>query len=259
MKLTFLGTGTSTGVPQLRCKCRTCRSTDPHDRRLRCSAMVETSGRRLLIDCGPDFYTQMLAAGAPDLDAALLTHSHYDHVGGIDDLRPYCGAEGHFPVYCRADVARDLRERVPYCFAQHLYPGVPTFAVHEIADGQTFDAAGIEVTALPVMHWRLPILGFRIGQLAYITDCKTLPDQTIDLISGIDTLVINALRFEEHPSHMNLSQALDVIHLIHPRRAYLTHISHQLGPEAEVYNYLPDNVHVAFDGLTVEITETSKV
>lgn len=255
MKLTFLGTGTSTGVPQLQCKCDACTSTDPHDRRRRCSAMVETGGRRLLIDCGPDFYEQMLLAGAPDLDAALLTHSHYDHVGGIDDLRPYCGPEGHFPLYCKADVARDLRERVPYCFAEHLYPGVPTFAIHEVTDGLTFDVAGVGVTALPVMHWHLPILGFRIGNLAYITDCKTMPDSTIEMIRGIDTLVINALRFDEHPSHMNLSQALDVISMIKPRRAWLTHISHQLGREAAVYDLLPDNVRVAFDGLVVDIPD----
>lgn len=255
MKLTFLGTGTSTGVPQLRCTCPTCTSLDPHDRRMRSSALVEINGRHLLIDCGPDFYHQMLRVGSPDLDAVLLTHSHYDHVSGIDDLRPYCGETGHFPVYCRPDVAKDLRERVPYCFYEHLYPGVPTFAVNEVADGQTFDVAGIKVTALPVMHWKLPIFGFRIGRLAYITDCKTLPEPTLGMLKGIDTLVINALRFDEHPSHLNLSQALELISKINPRKAYLTHISHQLGPEATVYRHLPDNVIVAFDGLTIQIPD----
>lgn len=251
MKLTFLGTGTSTGVPQIGCHCDTCTSTDPRDNRLRASAMVTTDqGRNLLIDCGPDFRQQILGQESPDLDALLITHSHYDHVGGIDDLRPYC-AGGPFPVYCKADVADDLRNRVPYCFAKHLYPGVPTFDIHEINPDRPFEAGGVSIEPLPVMHARLPIVGFRIGNLAYITDCKTMPAETLEKLKDLDVLVINALRHEEHMSHLNLKQALDVIEIARPRRAYLTHLAHQMGRHAEVEPTLPPGVKIAYDGLQI--------
>lgn len=256
MKLTFLGTGTSTGVPQMRCRCATCTSDDPRDKRLRTSALVTLdSGANILIDCGPDFRAQMLAAGCPDLAALLVTHSHYDHVGGIDDLRPYCpdAPDGHFPVYCQADVATDLRNRVPYCFAEKLYPGVPTYAIHEISPGQSFRVAGDEIIPLPVLHYRLPIVGFRIGGLSYVTDCKTMPASTIELMRGTDTLVINALRHQKHISHLNLREALDVIKEVAPRRAFLTHISHDMGRHAETCSLLPEGVEEAFDGMTAEI------
>lgn len=256
MQLTFLGTGTSTGVPQIQCKCPVCRSNDPRDNRLRASAIITTStGARLLIDCGPDFRTQILREGSPDLDALLITHSHYDHVGGIDDLRPYCYATGGFPVYCRADVARDLRQRVPYCFSENPYPGVPTFKIHEIDPAAPFNVGDDTVVPLPVLHMRLPILGYRIGNLAYVTDCKHMPPSTIDLIRGIDTLVINALRPEEHPSHMNLAQALSLIDRVAPRRAYLTHLAHQMGLHAEVEPTLPPGVLIAHDRLTLSIPD----
>lgn len=253
MRLRFLGTGTSTGVPQIGCTCPTCLSTDTHDKRLRASALLTIGGRNILIDCGPDFRQQIIDAGTPDLDAALLTHSHYDHVGGIDDLRPYCHhRQGGFRIYCRPDVARDLRERVPYCFRQNPYPGVPTFDIHEI-DSAPFSIDGIDVTPLPVMHYKLPIVGFRIGPLAYITDAKTIPDKTIDLMRGVDTLVINALRIEDHLSHMTLQEALDVIYRIHPAHTYLTHMADKIGRHAQVDAELPDGVHLAYDGLTIEI------
>lgn len=251
MRLTFLGTGTSTGVPQLRCDCATCTSTDPRDKRLRCSAMVETAGRRILIDCGPDFREQMLRVGSPDLDALLITHIHYDHVGGIDDLRPWCRGDRHFPVYCTADVERDLRERLPYCFVEHPYPGVPAFSMRRVLPDRPFDIGGVEVTPLPVMHYRLPIIGFRIGALAYITDAKVIPDSTMALLEGVDTLVVNALRINEHLSHMNLEQALDVAARVGARRTYLTHISHGMPRHADVE--LPEGVALACDGLTVSL------
>ncbi|MDE6498132.1 MAG: MBL fold metallo-hydrolase [Muribaculaceae bacterium] len=253
MKLTFLGTGTSTGVPQPRCHCATCTSPDPRDRRLRCSALVETHGRRLLIDCGPDFREQMLRTGSPDLDALLVTHIHYDHVGGIDDLRPWCGDGRHFPVHCTADVERDLRARLPYCFAEHPYPGVPAFTMERINPEQPFTAAGIRIVPLPVMHFRLPIIGFRIERLAYITDAKTIPDSTFRLMEGVDTLVINALRPEEHLSHMNLEQALEAAARVGARHTWLTHMSHHMPPHATVT--LPAGVALAHDGLTIEIPD----
>lgn len=252
MILTFLGTGTSTGVPQLRCDCKVCRSQDPRDRRMRASVLIEAAGKNILIDSGPDFYHQMLASGTDHIDAVLLTHSHYDHVGGIDDLRPYCYAVGgHLPVYCKKDVARDLRARVPYCFAEHPYPGVPTFTINEIDTAPFNVADGIEVIPLPVMHGRLEIRGFRIGDIAYITDCLTMPSGTLDLIKGVDTLVVNALRIKPHESHMNLAAALDVIKAVGPRRAFLTHLSHDMGLHADVDRSLPSGVSIAFDGLVV--------
>lgn len=256
MRLRFLGTGTSTGVPQIGCTCPTCISTDVHDKRLRSSALLNVNGINLLIDCGPDFRTQILNAGAPDIKAALLTHSHYDHVGGIDDLRPYCYAspDGHFPLYCRPDVATDIRNRVPYCFREHPYPGVPVFTTHEIGS-EPFDVEGISVTPLPVWHYRLPIVGFKIGNLAYITDAKEIPDSTINLIRGIDTLVINALRHKEHLSHMNLEQALSVIDQIKPRAAYLTHFADKIGCHRDTDPMLPSPVHMAYDNLIIDIPD----
>lgn len=253
MELIFLGTGTSTGVPQLMCDCGTCRSDDPRDKRLRTSALVRTNGLNLLIDCGPDFRTQLLSLGGMQpLDALLITHSHYDHVGGIDDLRPYCAADG-FPVYCKSDVAADLRSRVPYCFAVNPYPGVPHYDIHGIAPSRPFMVKGVEVVPLPVFHYKLEIVGYRIGGLAYITDAKTIPAATIDLIRGVDTLVINALRRWSHLSHFSLDDALGFIEKVSPRVAYLTHLSHQMGRHADVEPTLPPNVRMAYDGLKVNI------
>lgn len=255
MIIKFLGTGTSTGVPQIGCQCEVCRSTDRREKRLRASVFLTTaSGQNLLIDCGPDFREQILREGSPRLDALLITHSHYDHVGGIDDMRPYCHPSP-FEVYCQADVAKDLRSRVPYCFKRHLYPGVPTFKLHKISAGNEFSIGADTILPLQIMHAKLSILGFKIGNLAYITDCSKMPDETLELIKGIDTLVINALRHEPHMSHMNLSEALDVINAVKPRQAYLTHLSHDMGLIDSVTAELPSNVAVATDGLSVEISD----
>lgn len=253
MKIEFLGTGTSTGVPQIGCKCDVCTSTDPRDKRLRASAVVTLdSGANILIDCGPDFRTQILRAGSPALEALLITHTHYDHVGGIDDLRPYCKHDRHFPTYCRADVAHDLRTRNPWSFAEHLYPGVPTFAIHEVEEDHGFEIAGQEIMPVRVMHGKLPILGYRIGPLGYVTDCKTMPEETVEALHGLDVLVLNALHHPEHPSHMNLEQALALAERIGARRTYFTHMSHYMGRHADLA--LPEGIALASDGLVVDIS-----
>lgn len=256
MKLRFLGTGTSSGVPQLRCGCPACLSSDSHDKRLRCSAFVECdNGTNILIDCGPDFYTQMLRMPRfIDIHALLITHQHYDHVGGIDDLRPYCWKNEHFPVYCQADVEHDLRERIPYAFRENPYPGVPHFEFVRVEPFKEVSVKGIDVLPLPVNHYKLNIVGYRIGRdLAYITDAKFVPDETVEALKGIDTLVINALRLTEHISHMSLDQALEVISRIGPRRTFLTHIAHSMPPEQEASRLLPPGVTFAYDGLEIII------
>lgn len=248
----------------MRCSCKACKSTDSRDKRLRASILVQTEpgAPYILIDCGPDFREQMLRNDCPPLAAALLTHSHYDHVGGIDDLRPYCAdtPDGHFPVYCQSNVATDLRDRVPYCFAKKLYPGVPTFNLHEVKENIPFTVSipgfeDVEVTPLGVIHGKLPIIGFKIGRFAYITDCSQMPEETLQQLSGLEVLVINALRIKDHPTHFKLLEALDVIKIAAPKRAYLTHVSHDMGTTEEASRLLPENVEFAYDGLCIEFND----
>lgn len=252
MELEFLGTGTSIGVPVIGCKCEVCRSSDEHDRRFRSSVIVRTQGKAILIDCGPDFRSQMLKATDVNLDAMLVTHSHYDHVGGVDDLRPYCYVKGRFPIYAQSNVIDDLRNRIPYCFATRLYPGVPTFHTHAI-DERPFDCLGITITPLPVWHARLLVMGYRIGRLAYITDAKKIDESTMSLLEGVEVLVINALRMKPHMSHQTLGEALEIITRLQPKHAYLTHLSHDMGLHEQVSRLLPDNVSIAYDGLVVRL------
>lgn len=252
IKLTFLGTGTSTGVPALCCECEVCCSSDPRDHRLRSSVLIQTQGKNLLIDPGPDFRFQALRAHIRRIDAVLITHSHYDHVGGIDDLRPYCHRQGgHLPVYCTRDVAEDLKARVPYCFAEHPYPGVPTFAIHVI-DTEPFEAAGVRVIPIPVWHHK-EIRGFRIGPMAYITDCKMMPEKSLELLRGVDVLVLNALRFKPHATHLSLSEALDLVQEVKPRRTYFTHMADAIGLHAKTSKILPPGISLAYDQQVVKV------
>ena len=241
-------------MPQLLCGCDVCRSQDAHDKRLRCSAIVRYYGKNILIDCGPDFRSQMLRASDKSLDALIITHIHYDHVGGIDDLRAYCAGR-EFPVYAQADVIDGLRQRLPYCFAEHPYPGVPRLSFSEIKANVPFSIGDVEITPIPVMHYKLPILGFRIGPLAYITDAKTIDTEQLVTLKGIPLLVINSLRIEPHMSHYCLRETLDVIDQIKPQRALLTHMSHEMGLHAQVNRILPPGVELAHDTLTVSIED----
>lgn len=250
MKITFLGTGTSTGVPEIGCTCDVCTSQDPRDWRLRASALVETEGKRILLDCGPDFRWQMIKNKIYHLDAVLITHEHYDHVGGLDDLRPFCREKG-VDIYAEDFVAEAIETRIPYAFRVNKYPGVPNLELHRIAN-EPFKTAGILVTPIRLMHAKLPILGYRIGNMAYLTDVKYIPEEEFGKLEGLDVLVIDALRKKEHQSHENLEAALANIERIAPKESYLIHMSHAIGRQAVVEKELPPHVHYAYDGLTVE-------
>lgn len=246
-----LGSGTSKGVPEPACMCEVCRSTNEYDKRLRSSVLVRTHGLTLLIDATPDFRQQAIRSKLLDIDATLLTHQHYDHVGGIDDLRAY-GVDKDIPVYASQSVVHDLKRRLDYCFNDHPYPGVPNIKIHEVGNAP-FYIQGFKVIPVSVMHARLPILGYRIGNFAYITDAKSIADAEIEKIKGVKALIINALRYKPHFSHFNVDDALSFIEKVKPQHAYLTHISHELGIHTDVEKTLPENVHLAYDGLKLLI------
>lgn len=253
MKVTLLGTGTSTGVPQIGCQCEVCKSQDPRDRRLRCSALFETEHTTLLMDCGPDFREQMLHIDMQKaIDACLITHEHYDHVGGIDDLRPFSYRK-KLTLYANPYSARHLRERLPYCLIRNVYPGVPQLELQEINPHDRFSIGDIDVTALNVMHGDLPILGFRIGDVGYITDMKTMPEEELALLQDLKLLIVNGLRHESHPTHQTIEDAVCLSRRLGSPETYIIHMSHHAGLHAETDALLPDGVHLACDYMVLEV------
>lgn len=252
MKLTFLGTGTSQGVPVITCDCPVCRSENPRDKRLRASVLIETGGKTFVVDTGPDFRQQMLREDVKTLDAVLFTHRHKDHTAGMDDVRSFNFKQKRpMPIYADALTLEGLRMEFAYIFNGENYPGVPKVEV-KVIDDQPFMAEGLEVTPVRVFHHRMPVLGFRLDDFAYVTDANRIPPESMARLQGLDVLVLNALRREKHLSHFTLDEALEVITELKPRRAYLTHISHLLGLHDEVSAELPENVFLAYDGLIVE-------
>lgn len=253
MKVTILGTGTSMGVPIIGCRCPVCTSTDPRDNRLRCSALIETEQCRVLIDCGPDFRQQMLRIGFEGyIDACLITHEHYDHVGGLDDLRPMSYMhEVH--LYADDYTATNLEEKMPYCLQQSEYKGRPRLQMHRIEPHQHLQIADLDITVLQVMHGRLPILAYRIGDFAYITDAKTIPETEIPLLRGVKTLIINGLRHEPHETHQTIQDAVTFAQRLGVQDAYITHLCDRAGLHAVEDAKLPEGIHLAYDNLVLEV------
>lgn len=294
MKLTFLGTGTSIGVPAIGCNCEVCLSREPKDKRLRTSAMLETDGGlRVLIDCGPDFRQQIMRYNRQGktpffdkIDAVLFTHIHYDHVGGTDDLRPFAWF-GDVDIYAQKDVIDGLRQTMPYCFKEQLYPGVPHLKLHQISSGRPFTVRRpyentvevyeggatrdgimrdkrvqriippaldeLEILPVRVMHGNLPILGFRIGKLAYITDMKYMEDEDIQMLQGIEILVVNALRFKKpHHSHQLVDDAIEFSRKVGARKTYFIHLTHDIGTHDWANNQLPEGFEFAYDGQIID-------
>jgi len=248
MNLLFLGTGTSTGVPQIGCQCCTCCSTNRKDKRLRASVIISEGNERILIDCGPDLRQQLLTYNIDAISAILLTHEHYDHVGGLDDVRPL----GETQLYAEKRVLSVIQRNMPYCFADKKHPGVPSIQLHEINESD-FYMNSIRIEPLRIMHAKLPILGFRIGKMAYLTDIKTIEQGSIEKLQGLDILVMNALRINQHISHLSLSEAIEIAVKIGARKTYFTHMSHDIGLHETVNKSLPKNIQLAYDGLQVII------
>ncbi|MBB4037227.1 phosphoribosyl 1,2-cyclic phosphate phosphodiesterase [Dysgonomonas hofstadii] len=252
MRIKFLGTGTSTGIPEIGCRCDVCTSNDTRNRRLRASVLVTISDVRLLIDCGPDFRQQIMDEPFRPIDGVLLTHEHYDHVGGLDDLRPF-SKFGDVDIYSSPITLDALKVRMPYSFSEHKYPGVPSLTLHEVNENNLFQIKGIEIQPIKLMHYRLPILGYRIQNFAYLTDVKTIPEDEYSKLENLDVLVIDALRTSEHIAHFSLNEALEAVSRIMPGKTYLIHLSHQMGLHEEVEKRLPENVFLSYDGLEIEV------
>ncbi len=254
MIFTFLGTGTSQGIPVIGCECRVCRSEDPRDKRLRTSGMIETDGKRIVIDCGPDFRQQMLREKIRSVDAILITHGHKDHLGGLDDVRAFNFIMGKpADVYASAGVQEIIKTEFSYAFGEDRYPGVPEIRLHTITNC-AFEAAGIPVLPIRARHYNENyIFGYRVGDLSYITDAVEISKTEKKKMEGSKVIVINALRKKKHYSHFNLEEAVAILEELKPERGFLTHLSHQMEPMKELMAELPDFIKPGYDGLKIEI------
>jgi len=258
VKLLFLGTGTSQGVPMIGCTCPVCQSPDPRDQRLRSSVALFIRDKVWVIDTGPDFRLQALRYRLPTVDAILFTHAHKDHTAGLDDVRPYNYLQSkRIPLYADPLAADQLRREFSYAFGEVNYPGVPLLNLWEIYPLSPFLLHGVEVWPLPLWHYKLPILGYRIGGLAYLTDVSRIPDETWPHLQGLEVLVISALRREPHVAHLHLDAALQIVARLRPQKAYFTHISHLMGLHAEVQAELPEGVFLAYDGLEIALSASA--
>ena len=253
MNVTFLGTGTSQGIPIIGSNHPVCLSDDPKDKRLRVSVLVEWDDYAYVIDCGPDFRQQMLNASVEKIDGIIFTHEHADHTMGLDDIRPFFFKQGDIDLYAHKRVFKALKKRFDYIFTSKAkYPGVPSVVMHKIKN-KPFYLGNLKVIPIDGLHYKLQVFGFRLGNFAYLTDMKTVPKQEMTKLQHLDVLVVNALREEPHMSHFNLEEALNFIQLLKPKRAYLTHISHHMGFHSVVQQKLPKNVFLAYDNLQITI------
>lgn len=253
MKITFLGTGTSQGVPVIGCDCEVCKSLDFRNKRLRTSIHLEIGDLSVVIDTGPDFRTQMLQNSIKKVDAIVYTHEHKDHTAGLDDIRPFNFMQKRdMPIFGRKQVLEQIKQEFAYIFSSQKYPGVPQIKPVEINE-QPFSIQGIQFTPLPILHYKLPVFGFRIGDFSYITDANHIPDSTIDLIRGSEIVVLNALQKTAHISHFTLEEAIDMAMTLGAKKTFFTHISHKLGRHQEVEEELPEGIFLAYDGLELTL------
>jgi len=255
VKITFLGTGTSQGVPVIACECNTCLSADQHDKRLRTSLLLETDEATLLFDAGPDFRQQMLREHVTKLDSIILTHEHKDHISGMDDVRAFnYKSQDAIDIFAEERVQKAIKKEYSYVFSEYQYPGIPKMRLNNIYEN-SFNVKGINIIPVRVFHYRLPVYGFRVGNFAYITDANYIPEESKEKLFGVKYLVINALRKEIHISHFSLREAVDFIREISPKKAFITHISHQMGCHTDVAKELPPGIMLAYDGLSFLCSE----
>ena len=254
LKLYFLGTGTSQGIPVIGSNHPVCLSSDVRDKRLRVSIWIEADNQSFVIDCGPDFRQQMLVSKCPKVDAILFTHEHADHTAGLDDIRPFNFRQGAIPIFAHQRVIENLEKRFDYIFAtENRYPGAPSVETNEVVKNHSFTIGKQTIIPIDAMHGDLQVFGYRINDFAYMTDVKTIEDSEIEKLQGLKVLVINALKEDSHPTHFNLEEALSFINTVKPEKAYLTHISHHFGFHEEIQKLLPENVFVAYDNLEITL------